>query len=137
MPFLFSQEGGSGLRMVAVPQGGLVTKIGELVGKRSELLPQSLTIPQRRRLDRGMKAILLFLLCLLPAQLFSEAKKEGSELRGTVLQRMVWFHQAAGAQKEMARVRKFPEARRRIAPGTQFLHRRETRRRRPGMGSLS
>ena len=47
MPFLFSQEGGSGLRMVAVPQGGLVTKIGELVGKRSELLPQSLTIPQR------------------------------------------------------------------------------------------
>ena len=50
-----------------------------------------------------MKAILLFLLCLLPAQLFSEAKKEGSELR--VLSYNVWY----GFTKQPERKKKWLE----------------------------
>ena len=62
-----------------------------------------------------MKAILLFLLCLLPIQLFPETKKEGSELR--VLSYNVWY----GFTKQPERKKKWLEYVRSLKPDVVSL----------------
>ena len=57
-----------------------------------------------------MKSLLLFLLCLLPVQLFPEADKKGSELR--VLSYNVWY----GFTKQPERKKKFLEYVRSLKP---------------------